>query len=196
MVRNDPQAGADSLRHHIACAFMRGILVAALIALTTSGCLGGVSNHQATTTTPTYSEGSPFKNGGLTVTVEKVWQQKRIGDGDNPFSTHEPRGIWLIAAMHVKNDSDEQQSFEGMMQNLVVDGKKYSPDTFAGNDVVSDARSDASMNPGFEDNVVAAFDVPVGTFPAANEAYLDIQTEMMSPSVRVKIEGTPPTITS
>jgi hypothetical protein len=96
--------------------------------------------------------------------------------------------------MDHSNDTDgigaKSQSFEGMMQNLVVDGKKYSPDVFAANDVARGLHADTSLNPGFSDDVVAAFDVPTNTLPATNEAGLDIQTDMMSPDVFVKIDGT------
>jgi len=150
------------------------------------------STAASSSPTPTVTAGTAVQLGDLEVEVPGIWLQKIIGGDDNPFSRHEPRGIWVVAPIKVSNNSNSEQHFDSMGQKLVVDGKTYSSDSFAADDVARDARSSISLNPGFSGYVAAVFDVPTTTFPAG-EAALDLQADYGGPHVMVELDTSPKT---
>ncbi len=155
----------------------------------------GIGSSQSSTSsspTPTAAAGKAVQLGDLQVEVPGIWLQRIIGNRDNLFSSHEPRGVWVVAPIKVSNNSNTEQHFDSMGQKLVVDGKTYSSDSFAANDVASDARSSISLNPGFSGYVAAVFDVPTTTFPAG-EASLDLQADYGGPHVVIQVDPSPKT---
>jgi serine/threonine-protein kinase len=154
--------------------------------------IGSSESSTSSSPAPTVTAGKSVQLGDLQVEVPGIWLQKTIGDGDNPFSSHAPRGIWVVAPIKVTNNSNTEQSFDSMGQKLVVDGKTYSSDSFAANDVASDARSSISLNPGFSGYVAAVFDVPTTTFPA-DDASLDLQDDFGGPHVVIQVDTSPKT---
>lgn len=123
-----------------------------------AGCSAGRSSDDAPTTVP---RGSTGQSGGLTISVDDAWTQKAIGnDPDRVMSYHEPRGVWVVVQMHVENESNESARYDSTFQNLLIDGREYSSNSFAADDVDRKLRGSASLNPGFGEDVVAVFDVP------------------------------------
>lgn len=140
--------------------------------------------------TSTAAAGDEVPLGEVQVEVPGIWLQELIGSGRSPLSTHEPRGIWVVAPIKVTNTSNERQRFDTTGQELVVDGKSYSGSPFAADDVVSDARSSILLNPGLSGYVVAVFDVPPGIFPAS-EAALNLRPDNGGPHVLVSVNTAP-----
>jgi hypothetical protein len=179
--------------------FRRGVRTATILttataaALTLSSCgVGALASHQAETTTPTVSQGDQFENGGLTYTVTNIWEQKTIGEGDNPLSEHVAQGMWFIVSIHTQNNSNDPQHFSAMFQTLMIDGKKFSPDVLASGDVSDKLHSDASLNPGFGGDLAVAFDVPENAFANATKTYLDLKGDMTSSETLVTLTKTVP----
>jgi hypothetical protein len=143
---------------------------------------------------PTVSTKEAVQLGDVQVEVPGIWLQQQIGNG-SPRSTHEPRGIWVVALIKVVNIGNEEQRFDTRDQKLIVDGKTYSSDSLAADDVVRDAGSSVSLNPGLSDFVVAVFDVPTDVFPA-REAALDLKADSGGSHVMVRVDAAPKTKTS
>jgi hypothetical protein len=60
--------------------------------------------------TSTAAAGEEIQLGGLQLEVPGIWLQRVIGTGRSPLSTHEPRGIWVVAPIRVTNTSSEKQA--------------------------------------------------------------------------------------
>ena len=163
-------------------------IVAAVAVALLTGCGGppaGSSERGITTSSAatTVTQGTPVKNDGLTIAVTNMWQQKAI-------SSHNARGTWVIVRLQAANTSNEPQSFDGMWQKLIVGGKEYSPDPSAAEDIDHATGTSATLNPGFSEDIVVAFDVPDGMVEREG-ARLQVQSDVDSP-MKVFIQLTGP----
>ena len=145
-------------------------------------------SESSSSAAPTYATvGEPIQLGDFQVEVLGIWLQKVIGDG---FRSYEPRGIWVVAVMEVTNTGSEEQSFDTDGQELIVDGRTYSSNTWAAKYVASDVYQFLVLNPGLSEYAVAVFDVPPGIFPAS-EAALNLKSDSGDPDVRVQLDTSP-----
>jgi hypothetical protein len=162
-------------------------VVAAVAVALLAGCGGSpAGSGPITTTTATISttvpQGTPVTNDGLTITVTNMWRQKAIGN-------HEARGTWVIVRLQAQNKSTGPKTFEGMWQTLIVGGKEYSPDSSASEDVDQETGTSVTLNPGFGDFIVVAFDIPDGAVEREG-ARLKVQRESDSPTqVFIQLTG-------
>lgn len=139
-------------------------------------------SESSSSAAPTYATvGEPIQLGDFQVEVLGIWLQKVIGDG---FRSYEPRGIWVVAVMEVTNTGSEEQSFDTDGQELIVDGRTYSSNTWAAKYVASEVYQFLVLNPGLSEYAVAVFDVPPGIFPAS-EAALNLKSDSGGPDVRL-----------
>jgi hypothetical protein len=80
---------------------MKVVAIAAVAAISLSGCSALGTQETKTTATPIINQGDQFMVGDLTLKFTKMWEAKTVGQGDNPMFEHEAQaGGSSSACMH------------------------------------------------------------------------------------------------
>lgn len=124
--------------------------------------------------------GSEVRDGKFAFVVTQVDPPvKSVG---NDFLGTTAQGEFILVRIDVTNTSDRPQSYSGGNQKLIdAQGREFTNDTEAEIYLNDDVYTD--INPGNKFSVTLAFDVPVGTWPAA----LEFHDSMFSGGVRVAV---------
>ncbi|MBF6171802.1 DUF4352 domain-containing protein [Nocardia blacklockiae] len=151
---------------------MLGALVA-LVVLMFGGCavLFTSATHevaeQGAARTSVRPAGSEVRDGKFGFAVTRV-DPPVTTVGDNEYLRRNAQGEYVLVHVDVTNIGDKPQTYFGENQKLVDNqGNLYTNDTMAEMNVNKDLVTE--INPGNKISVVLAFDVPVGTAPAAVE---------------------------
>ncbi|MBF6439296.1 DUF4352 domain-containing protein [Nocardia cyriacigeorgica] len=124
--------------------------------------------------------GSEVRDGKFAFVVTQVEPPVRSVGGD--YLSKAAQGEFVLIHIDVTNTSDQPQSYFGSNQKLIdTQGREFTNDTEAEIYVNGDVHTD--INPGNKFSVILAFDVPVGTVPAA----LEFHDSMFSGGVRVAV---------
>ena len=175
-----------------------GVAALAVATLTLSGC--ALAKPSAPTRLTAVKQGTPVTVRGMSVNVTDMYGTNSIGNG---FSAEEKHGTWLVLKLHVRNDGTESQNFDATSQTLidvtngrtrtddigenVLDGRRYSSDMFASSDL---GKTSVLLNPGLEDDVVVAYDVPSSTTTSDHRAFvLEVEVGYMRPPAYVVLTG-------
>jgi hypothetical protein len=144
--------------------------------LATTGCGRTVPGTGA-------AAGAPVRDGALEFAVRDVSQTSTVGDVQTPGLSIEARGVYVVAAVSVRNTGDRWHTFVDRYQTLLDStGGGFAVSTAAniyGNLDVPSTR----LEPGQRIEVDLAFDVPVGTVPVA----LVLRESASSEGVRVRL---------
>lgn len=124
--------------------------------------------------------GSEVRDGKFAFVVTQVDPPvKSVG---NDFLGTTAQGEFVLVHIDVTNTSDQPQSYSGGNQKLIdAQGREFTNDTEAEIYLNDDIYTE--INPGNKFSVILAFDVPVGTRPAA----LEFHDSMFSGGVRVAV---------
>lgn len=173
-----------------------GIAALAVAMLTLSGCaLGMLAKPSSPTSAGLVRQGTPITVRGMTVNITDMYQKYSIGNG---FSAEEKHGTWLVLKLHVRNDGTESQNFDATSQTLIdvthahvtdghmVDGRRYSSDMFASGDL---GKTSVLLNPGLEDDVVVAYDIPPATTTPDRAYVLEVEVGFMRPPGYIQLTG-------
>ncbi|MBF6455556.1 DUF4352 domain-containing protein [Nocardia cyriacigeorgica] len=124
--------------------------------------------------------GSEVRDGKFAFVVTQVEPPVKSVGGN--YLSKAAQGEFVLIHIDVTNTSDQPQSYFGSNQKLIdTQGREFTNDTEAEIYVNDDVHTD--INPGNKFSVILAFDVPVGTVPAA----LEFHDSMFSGGVRVAV---------
>ncbi|NKY57426.1 DUF4352 domain-containing protein [Nocardia flavorosea] len=124
--------------------------------------------------------GSEVRDGKFAFVVTEVEPPAKSVGGD--YLSKTAQGEFILVHIDVVNTSDRPQSYFGDNQKLIdARGREFSNDTEAEIYLNDDVYTD--INPGNKFSVILAFDVPVGTAPAA----LEFHDSMFSGGVQVAV---------
>lgn len=124
--------------------------------------------------------GSEVRDGKFAFVVTRVDPPVKSVGGD--FLSKAAQGEFVLVHIDVANTSDRPQSYSGGNQKFIdAQGREFTNDTEAEIYLNDDVYTD--INPGNKFSVILAFDVPVGTQPAA----LEFHDSMFSSGVRVAV---------
>ncbi|WP_063814573.1 DUF4352 domain-containing protein [Nocardia fusca] len=124
--------------------------------------------------------GSEVRDGKFAFTVTRIEAPAKSVGGE--FLSKSAQGEFVLVHIDVTNTSDRPQSYCGGNQKLIdTQGREFTNDTEAEIYLNDDVYTD--INPGNKFSVILAFDVPVGTTPAA----LEFHDSMFSGGVRVAV---------
>ncbi|MBF6157659.1 DUF4352 domain-containing protein [Nocardia cyriacigeorgica] len=124
--------------------------------------------------------GSEVRDGKFAFVVTQVEPPTKSVGGE--FLSKSAQGEFILVHIDVTNTSDQPQSYFGSNQKLIdTQGREFTNDTEAEIYLNDDVAT--SINPGNKFSVTLAFDVPVGTVPAA----LEFHDSMFSGGVQVAV---------
>jgi hypothetical protein len=149
------------------------LLVALAGMFSVSGCFSGGGGTPATTARET-SPGVGV-DGGMQFRVTGISTASTFGNG---FMSSTAKGVYVVVSMTVKNlSSNATGSVDRMNTNVLIDstGRQYDSDYGAATEMGDDS-STGSLQPGSWAPLKEAFDVPIGTTPAAIVMHADLGT--------------------
>ncbi|WP_280398076.1 DUF4352 domain-containing protein [Nocardia carnea] len=115
---------------------------------------------------PLAPAGTEVRDGKFAFVVTEVELAVKTVGGD--YLSKTAQGEFVLVHIDVTNTSDQPQSYFGSNQKLIdAQGREFANDTEAEIYLNDDVYTD--INPGNKFSVILAFDVPVGTIPAALE---------------------------
>jgi hypothetical protein len=123
----------------------------------------------------TVSAGQHVRVGGLEFVVSRVTRQQSVGDPDS-FLHFKADGIYEIVYYTVNNVGNEPESVDAMSQKLFIDNREYSSEMMASENISSQVKASASLNPRFSADLAVAFDVPTDS----PKGVLEVHTSSLS----------------